>query len=191
MAVLPLKDAALSTSGDYERFFEAGGVRYHHIIDPRTGRPAQSAAMSVTIVADSTVPDAGMLTDLLTTAVLVLGPEQGRILRAMPHGISGAHGGWPLSALDNRRHGQRTGRCVPGFPILAGQWGVAVMDKALQMKVDKLQFLLKSKALGRVDQKSSWPLRFFCDTYCAAADADRLRLCICASGKRRLFGDGR
>ena len=91
MAVLPLKDAALSTSGDYERFFEAGGVRYHHIIDPRTGRPAQSGAISVTIVADSSVPDGGMLTDLLTTAVFVLGPEQGiHFLQAMPHGIKGA-----------------------------------------------------------------------------------------------------
>ena len=91
MAVLPLKDAALSTSGDYERFFEAGGVRYHHIIDPRTGRPAQSGAISVTIVADSSVPDGGMLTDLLTTAIFVLGPEQGiHFLQAMPHGIKGA-----------------------------------------------------------------------------------------------------
>ena len=91
MAVLPLKDAALSTSGDYERFFEAGGVRYHHILDPRTGRPAQSGAISVTIVADSSVPDGGMLTDLLTTAVFVLGPEQGiHFLQTMPHGIKGA-----------------------------------------------------------------------------------------------------
>ena len=91
MAVLPLKDAALSTSGDYERFFEAGGMRYHHILDPRTGRPAQSGAISVTIVADSSVPDGGMLTDLLTTAVFVLGPEQGiHFLQTMSHGIKGA-----------------------------------------------------------------------------------------------------
>jgi thiamine biosynthesis lipoprotein len=91
MAVLPLKDAALSTSGDYERFFEAGGVRYHHIFDPRTGRPAQSGAISVTIVADSSVPDGGMLSDLLTTAVFVLGPEQGiHFLQTMHHGIKGA-----------------------------------------------------------------------------------------------------
>jgi thiamine biosynthesis lipoprotein len=91
MAVLSLQDAALSTSGDYERFFEAGGVRYHHIIDPRTGRPAQSGAMSVTILVDASVPDGGMLTDLLTTAVFVLGPEQGtRFLQTLPRGVEGA-----------------------------------------------------------------------------------------------------
>lgn len=91
MAVLPLRDTALSTSGDYERFFEAGGVRYHHILDPRTGRPAQSGAMSVTIVAAGDVADAGMLTDILTTAVFVLGPEQGtRFLQSLSPSIRGA-----------------------------------------------------------------------------------------------------
>lgn len=91
IAVLPLSDEALSTSGDYERFFEEGGQRYHHIIDPRLGRPAQSGLMSVTITAADNVEDAGLLTDLLTTAVFVLGPEQGtRFLRTLPPGISGA-----------------------------------------------------------------------------------------------------
>lgn len=90
MAVLPLQDTALSTSGDYERFFEAGGVRYHHILDPRTGRPAQSGAVSVTVTADGAVPDGGLVTDILTTAVFVLGPEQGsRFLQTMPHGVKG------------------------------------------------------------------------------------------------------
>ncbi|SHK83936.1 thiamine biosynthesis lipoprotein [Selenomonas ruminantium] len=90
MAILPLTNEALSTSGDYERFFEAGGIRYHHIIDPRTGWPAKSGAMSVTIVAADTVEDGGMLTDILTTAVFVLGPEQGaRFLRGQD-GIEGA-----------------------------------------------------------------------------------------------------
>ena len=91
IAVLPLTDEALSTSGDYERFFEEDGQRYHHIIDPRLGRPAQSGLMSVTITAADKLEDAGLLTDLLTTAVFVLGPEQGaRFLRTMPSGISGA-----------------------------------------------------------------------------------------------------
>ncbi len=91
IAVLPLSDEALSTSGDYERFFETDGQRYHHIIDPRLGRPAPSGLMSVTITAADKLEDAGMLTDLLTTTVFVLGPEQGtRFLRTLPAGISGA-----------------------------------------------------------------------------------------------------
>lgn len=89
MAVLPLSDEALSTSGDYERFLLVNGVRYHHILDPRTGWPAQNGTMSVTIVAAADVPDGGMLTDILTTAVFVLGPEQGaRFLRSQT-GIDG------------------------------------------------------------------------------------------------------
>ena len=90
MAVLPLTNAALSTSGDYERFFEVNGVRYHHIIDPRTGRPAQSGATSVTIVAADNVPAGGMLTDLLTTAVFVMGPEAGARFIRSQQGIEGA-----------------------------------------------------------------------------------------------------
>ncbi|BAL81962.1 putative thiamine biosynthesis lipoprotein [Selenomonas ruminantium subsp. lactilytica TAM6421] len=90
MAVLPLKNEALSTSGDYERFFEAGGMRYHHILDPRTGWPAKSGAMSVTIVAADNVEDGGMLTDILSTAVFVLGPEQGARFLSSQEGIEGA-----------------------------------------------------------------------------------------------------
>lgn len=78
LAVVSLSDAALSTSGDYERFFEQDGVRYHHILDPRTGRPADNGAVSDTIVVDGRLPDAGMIADLLTTTVFVLGPEAGQ-----------------------------------------------------------------------------------------------------------------
>lgn len=90
LAVIPLSGQALSTSGDYERFFEQDGIRYHHIIDPRTGAPSRSGAMSDTIVVDGSLPDAGMLSDLLTTAVFVLGPEQGQdFLRHLPPEIHG------------------------------------------------------------------------------------------------------
>lgn len=70
-AVLPLVDTAVSTSGDYERYFERDGVRYHHILDPETGRSA-TGAWSVTILG----PEA-TLTDGLSTSVFVLGPEAG------------------------------------------------------------------------------------------------------------------
>lgn len=71
VALLPLKDEAISTSGDYERFFEAEGVRYHHIINPGTGKSA-ALLRSATVVG----PDA-TLTDALSTSVFVLGVEEG------------------------------------------------------------------------------------------------------------------
>lgn len=73
-AVLPLMDTAVSTSGDYERFFVEDGVRYHHIIDPSTGRSARDS-WSVTILG----PEA-TFTDALSTSVFVLGPEKGLAL---------------------------------------------------------------------------------------------------------------
>jgi thiamine biosynthesis lipoprotein len=67
---------AVSTSGDYERFFIQDGIRYHHIFDPRTGRPARPWC-SVTVVADS-----GLLTDRLTKPLFILGPERsGELLK--------------------------------------------------------------------------------------------------------------
>jgi thiamine biosynthesis lipoprotein len=68
---IPLSDAALSTSGDYERFFEADGVRYHHILSPSTGRPA-SAVRSVTIIGPTATR-----TDGLSKTIFVLGIEKG------------------------------------------------------------------------------------------------------------------
>ena len=68
---LPLVDEAISTSGDYERFFEEGGQRYHHIINPTTGVPTEGV-LSVTVIG----PDATM-TDGLSTTLFVLGVERG------------------------------------------------------------------------------------------------------------------
>jgi len=72
--LLPLSDTAVSTSGDYERFFIRDGERIHHIINPSTGRSANSI-WSATV----TGPDA-MTTDALSTTVFVLGAEKGLAL---------------------------------------------------------------------------------------------------------------
>ncbi|MBV1906705.1 MAG: FAD:protein FMN transferase [Pseudomonadales bacterium] len=71
VAVLPLENTALSTSGDYERFFIEDGVRYHHIINPETGR-SSSASRSVTIIGNEAT-----FTDALSTSVFVMGLEKG------------------------------------------------------------------------------------------------------------------
>jgi thiamine biosynthesis lipoprotein len=73
-AVLPLSDCAISTSGDYERYFEADGIRYHHIISPKTGHSANSV-QSVTIIG----PNATR-TDALSTSIFVLGGAAGMAL---------------------------------------------------------------------------------------------------------------
>ena len=71
LARIPLEDAAISTSGDYERFFDEGGVRYHHIIDPKTGKSPRGVR-SVTIIAPEST-----LAEGLTKSVFILGPERG------------------------------------------------------------------------------------------------------------------
>jgi thiamine biosynthesis lipoprotein len=67
---IPLVDAAVSTSGDYERFFVENGVRYHHIIDPKTGHSA-SKVLSATIIGPTATR-----TDGLSKTAFVLGPEE-------------------------------------------------------------------------------------------------------------------
>ena len=74
LETVQVSNRAVVTSGDYERFFEKDGVRYHHIFDPQTGMPAREC-QSVTIVTDSVA-----LGDALATAVFVLGPKAGLAL---------------------------------------------------------------------------------------------------------------
>ncbi len=73
---IPLEDEAISTSGDYERFFDEEGVRWHHIIQPETGKPAEGVH-SATVIG----PDA-VTTDALSTSVFLLGVDKGLTLIA-------------------------------------------------------------------------------------------------------------
>ncbi len=82
LAVLPVSNAGVSTSGDYERYFEKDGKRYCHIIDPRTGYPAE-LCQSVTVVA----PVLGFA-DALATGLFVLGPVEGLKLVESLEGVS-------------------------------------------------------------------------------------------------------
>ena len=89
LAVLPLSNEVLSASGDDERFFLYEGRRYHHLIDPRTGYPADTGLASVVVTLPLSAEDLpawqghmGLLSDMLSTAVFVLGPEAGRALLA-------------------------------------------------------------------------------------------------------------
>lgn len=76
---VPMQDEAISTSGDYERFFDEDGVRYHHIISPSTGNPA-NGVHSATVFG----PDA-VMTDALSTSVFVMGVDQGlRLIATLP-----------------------------------------------------------------------------------------------------------
>ena len=79
VAVLPLEDVAISTSGDYERFFDDGDERCHHVIDPRTGK-SPSSVRSVTILADD-----GLTTEALSKSVFVMGVTEGlRLIESRP-----------------------------------------------------------------------------------------------------------
>lgn len=73
--IVPVSNLGMATSGDYRKFFEVGGVRYSHLIDPTTGRPITHRAASVTVLAGD-----GMTADALATAMMVLGETDGMAL---------------------------------------------------------------------------------------------------------------
>ena len=72
---MQIKEKTVVTSGVYERFFVADGVRYHHIFSPASGYPVQNDLLSVSIVADASIDG-----DALSTSAFVLGYDRGRAL---------------------------------------------------------------------------------------------------------------
>lgn len=73
VGAMPLRNKALATAGTYRQFFESDGRRFPHVLDARTGRPVEHGLVSVSVVADS-----GLMADAWATALLVLGPDEGR-----------------------------------------------------------------------------------------------------------------
>jgi thiamine biosynthesis lipoprotein len=83
LGTIEVEDKAIVTSGDYERFFFSGGKKYHHIINPKTGYPADEC-QSVTIVAKEAT-----FADGLATGIFVLGPKEGMALIENLEGVEG------------------------------------------------------------------------------------------------------
>jgi len=79
VVVIPLSDAAISTSGDYERYFMRDGVRYHHILNPKTGKSVHDTRSATVIGPDATT------TDALSTTLFVLGWQKAmQLLKTLP-----------------------------------------------------------------------------------------------------------
>jgi thiamine biosynthesis lipoprotein len=88
--VMPLQDSAMSTSGDYERYFEEDGKRYHHILSPKTGKSTYEV-QSVSIIGPSST-----FNDALSTAVFVMGLREGL-------GMINRIDGYDAVVMDNQR----------------------------------------------------------------------------------------
>ena len=79
VTMIPLKDLAISTSGDYERYFDEDGVRYHHILNPGTAQSTSAVHSSSIIGSNATT------TDALSTSIFVMGVEKGlQLIDSLP-----------------------------------------------------------------------------------------------------------
>lgn len=107
LGVIALREGSVSTSGDYEQFFQYEGVRYSHIMDARTGIPARGIAQ-VTVSAAT-----GLQADALSTILFVLGPDAGRRILAGPSG----HGATALWVPDSAGTPVRAGRDTASFHL--------------------------------------------------------------------------
>ncbi|HEX6941066.1 MAG TPA: FAD:protein FMN transferase [Longimicrobiales bacterium] len=122
LAVVALDSGAVATSGDYEQFFVHDGVRYSHLMDPRTGRPARGVA-SVSVVAPT-----GLAADALSTALFVLGPGRGCGVAA---GVPGVEALWILDAgADGAREAGGAFAPIRFTPGLEGVLAFYVEDPA-------------------------------------------------------------
>ncbi|HSM37016.1 MAG TPA: FAD:protein FMN transferase [Longimicrobiales bacterium] len=133
--------SATATSGDYERFFEVDGVRYAHIIDPRTNRPARGVA-SVSVIAPSALE-----ADVLSTTLYLLGPARGACLLADRHGTAA------LWFLDDGGGGPAVGADLPA--LVAGA-AAAAFEPAGESPGDS--------GVGRAERNPRAYTRARCDT---------------------------
>src|ERR1700760_934907 len=144
---IPIVNSAMSTSGDYERFFDEGGVRYHHIIDPRTGHSA-SKVRSATILGPTATE-----TDGMSKTAFVLGPQKAlEIINCMPEydAIFVTPDGRILYSNGLRPPNSRD---TPGKWALRGGAPVAALEQAIASRLAREPVLIlmpgrEASALG-------------------------------------------
>ena len=117
LGVVQMKDQAAVTSGGYERYFEADGVRYWHIMDPATGAPARSGVVSATIVAHD-----GGLCDGLSTSLFILGVDG-----ALDYWRT--YGGFDVILVDEDNNVWVTGGLKDRFTLVGTQYTLRIVEE--------------------------------------------------------------